>query len=443
MAGKSAIKSFFGDSKNRTTIIFMLILSVGASILAYVFLGGGGGGAEEQASRTSSIPQNIDATPGSELPERYRDLQVEENLRRAEQAKKSGESALPTLVGGLKSYDFNLPNFQQDQENQDTGPIRDKGFGDVDPETQFQQQAQKTQQRGDYEENLQNRRTNALEEQERRRQARIASVERQRSDKDQDRQIEKLAGAMEGQMQAMFAAWNNIPKQNHEARKGGINGDDETNGTGSGAGGAASGAAGADGVAGPNNAANIGAIIKAGTVYYAVLDTAVNTDETGPILATVVQGPYRNAKLVGSITFNPGFKKVILNFTTMNVATLKNTVSINAVAIDPDTARTALASDVDNHYLLRYGSLFASSFLEGYGDVIKNAGTTTTTTQFSTQTDTPSLSSTEEIYSALGNVGKKWGEQISDLFNTPPTVTVDQGTGIGLLYLEDATVPLE
>jgi hypothetical protein len=38
---------------------------------------------------------------------------------------------------------------------------------------------------------------------------------------------------------------------------------------------------------------------------------------------------------------------------------------------------------------------------------------------------------------ALGEVGKKWGEAISGYFNRPNTVTVDSGTGIGLLFLAD------
>ena len=56
----------------------------------------------------------------------------------------------------------------------------------------------------------------------------------------------------------------------------------------------------------------------------------------------------------------------MLNFSLLSIPQIINSVSISAVAIDPYTAHTALSGDVNNHYLLRYGSLFASSFLQGY-----------------------------------------------------------------------------
>ena len=41
--------------------------------------------------------------------------------------------------------------------------------------------------------------------------------------------------------------------------------------------------------------------IKAGKIMFAVLNTAVNSDEPGPILATIVGGKYKGAKLLGKI----------------------------------------------------------------------------------------------------------------------------------------------
>ncbi|HRE31778.1 MAG TPA: TrbI/VirB10 family protein, partial [Candidatus Berkiella sp.] len=109
-----------------------------------------------------------------------------------------------------------------------------------------------------------------------------------------------------------------------------------------------------------------------------------------------------------------------------------------------DTARTALASDVDHHYLLRYGSLFASAFVSGYGKAITNQGTTTTSPLTgTTTTTTPPLDNQEKFYAALGEVGTAWAQQVKPIFNTPYTVTVDQGTGLGLLFLSDAEVTEE
>ncbi len=59
---------------------------------------------------------------------------------------------------------------------------------------------------------------------------------------------------------------------------------------------------------------NLPPMIKAGTIMFAVLDTAVNSDEPGPILATMVSGKYKGAKLIGRLTnLEPKRKKSCWN----------------------------------------------------------------------------------------------------------------------------------
>ena len=117
-------------------------------------------------------------------------------------------------------------------------------------------------------------------------------------------------------------------------------------------------------------------------------------------------------------------KKFTLNFATMSTpSSLPKSLPIQGVAIDTDTARTALASEVDHHYLLRYGMLFASSFMNGYAKVITSAGTVQTTgaggAAGAVQTTTPQLSGRKEIFAALGEVGKKFGEATSTYLTHP------------------------
>lgn len=180
--------------------------------------------------------------------------------------------------------------------------------------------------------------------------------------------------------------------------------------------------------------------VKAGTVMFGVLDTGINSDEQSPILATIVQGPLKGAKLMG--TFTRVDKKVVLNFTTMGLSQLPNSLSINAVAIDPNTARTAMADNVDNHYFLRYGTLFASSFLSGLGTAIAESGSTTSFSIAGFSETNASFSPGEEALIGLGQVGKTYASVMGSNFQTPPTVTVDSGAGIGILFMADATIPI-
>ena len=118
-------------------------------------------------------------------------------------------------------------------------------------------------------------------------------------------------------------------------------------------------------------------------------------------------------------------------------------LALGAVSIDPDTARTALASDVDNHYLLRYGTLLASSFLEGMGDAVLSAysGNNNSLFNFSIGNEEPTLRTTprEQVIAGFGRIGQRIGSNIN-LINRPATITVDAGTPMGLLILQDVTL---
>ena len=176
------------------------------------------------------------------------------------------------------------------------------------------------------------------------------------------------------------------------------------------------------------------AYIKAGDIIYAVMDTSINTDEPGPVLATITQGKLKGAKLIGSLRIPPNAEAVILTFNTLSVLNAPSTMSINAVAIDPDTARAALASDVDHHYLARYGSLFASAFLDGLGKAQQQSGTSLTVTPNSSLFETAQRSNRQLTEIALGRVGQVWGRIAQRNAERPNTVYVYSGTGVGILF---------
>jgi intracellular multiplication protein IcmE len=181
-------------------------------------------------------------------------------------------------------------------------------------------------------------------------------------------------------------------------------------------------------------------IYKAGTILFGVLETGINSDEVSPILATIVSGPLKGSKLVGA--FNRVDKKVVVQFNMMNVEKLSKSVSVNAVAIDPNTARTALASNVDNHYMLRYGTIFASSFMTGVAQAVQNSGSTVTQVSGVGSTIvTPALSTAQSVLVGLGSVGTALSTDFAKFNNTPPTVIVKPGGSIGILLMADLEVP--
>lgn len=185
-------------------------------------------------------------------------------------------------------------------------------------------------------------------------------------------------------------------------------------------------------------------LIKAGQVLFAVLDTAINSDyPDSPVMATVVEGKFKGASLLGKIVTTKGvtgqMDRITMNFTIMNMDEWPKSKAITAYAIDPDTARTVMASSVNYHYMQRFGAMFATAFMQGYANAIMTSGSTQTTGIFGTSSVHPNLSPSSKIAVGLGQVGQTIGQATANYINRPPTVKVDSGVGLGILFMTDIT----
>ena len=185
-------------------------------------------------------------------------------------------------------------------------------------------------------------------------------------------------------------------------------------------------------------------LLKTGDIIFAVLDTSVNSDQPGPILATIVSGQFKGARLIGSFNLPSNSDSLVISFNTMSVPGAAKSTSISAYAIDANTAQTALSSRADHHYLLRYGSLFASSFLEGFGNAFQSANTTVTIGGTAggdnvTVQNGIGRSALQNAVIGMATLGKSWGQAAQQQFSTPTTVEVFAGTPMGILFTQDLT----
>lgn len=238
--------------------------------------------------------------------------------------------------------------------------------------------------------------------------------------------VQQMQGQMMMQATKLMGGWSNAATQTVQrapdpvAAANGVNG------------------ANANSAAGVNLPA--GPVIKAGTIMFAVLDSAINSDETNtPVMATIVSGDLKGAKLLGQFTRVD--KRLLLNFNMINVPSFSKSFAANVVAIDPNTARTAMSGYVDNHYLLRYGSLFASSFLSGVSQGIQQQNTTSSCLGPFCVTSHGGMSPTDYVWLGLGKTGEQYASNMSSNFNRPPTVQIPGGVGMGLLFMSDVTLP--
>jgi intracellular multiplication protein IcmE len=152
-----------------------------------------------------------------------------------------------------------------------------------------------------------------------------------------------------------------------------------------------------------------------------------------------VSGEFKGAKLLGSIKTTNNGQRVMLQLNLMTMNAWVTGKSINAFVIDPDTARSAIATDVNNHYLLRYGSLFAASFISGMGQAVEDSGTEVTSDDGVVTSSTSDLNTEEKVLVALGTVGESASSEVNKLVNTPPTVKIKSGIGVGILFMGDVS----
>jgi type IV secretory pathway VirB10-like protein len=183
-------------------------------------------------------------------------------------------------------------------------------------------------------------------------------------------------------------------------------------------------------------AADSGVAVKPGDVLYAVVETGVNSDVPSAVMATVVVGPYKNARLLGK--FQRFEERLVLAFTRVILPGGED-LQLEAYAVDPSTSEASVATSVDTHFFSRWGGLVAAAFLEGLGTAKKFSGAQSTlygnaagvTDQMVWNTFSPA----DQAWIAAGKVGEKASRIFERNFDRPPTVYLEQGTPVGVLIL--------
>ena len=253
----------------------------------------------------------------------------------------------------------------------------------------------------------------------------------QQIQQDQQR-VSSLAGKMQGQLSSMGSSWN-MPVASQATV------DQKVDASAVDAQSSAQKAA--------ENLANPPHIIKAATVYFAIIKNKVSSDQPNtPVMAKLITGPYKGSKLLGG--FYTEKDKLLIKFNTMVMKSRARSFSVGTTyAIDTKDGQSAVETDVNHHYLLRYGSLFAASLLEGLGkaytpNTFCYIGVNGMTCPGGMNDVNPNQVNTKvALMRGAGQIGTTLGQHIGDYFNTPPTVTVAQGTLVGILFMNDVTVP--
>jgi len=177
-------------------------------------------------------------------------------------------------------------------------------------------------------------------------------------------------------------------------------------------------------------------LIKTGNMMYATLDSEVNTDDGGDVLATIRGGKWDGAKIIGRVEQAPN--NIRLKFSTMAPQDNRPTMRINAVALREEDSKQGIAQDIDHHTFARYTSLAAASLLSGYGQVYSTpVGTTVISPGGTVSTTTTEPTNRQVIGAAVGEMGQAMAQEIRRGFNRPTTYKTPAQKGFGLFFMQD------
>lgn len=180
------------------------------------------------------------------------------------------------------------------------------------------------------------------------------------------------------------------------------------------------------------------AIVRAGTIIPAVMRSSLNSDAPGPVLAEIVSGPFAGARLLG--TFKNTGKDLVVTFTTLSVPGEPRSFAINAVGVN-DKLGTGMATDVNNHYFMKYGLKFAAGFARGYADYVTRGGTETILSDGGIIVTQDKLSPRQVNRAAAGEGISEISSDIDRASDIAPTIKAESkdGSGIpmGILFMSD------
>lgn len=403
---KNNLKNLMSNSRTRLIVIITAIVVILTVVFGFMGSSDKKGDKPAEATGAASVgptPENITPVPGTNDSPGYNALQEKANSDAFKDAQEKGTSNVPVLTNESLA---NKKDIFDDLNKDNRKPIVEEppviDATPVQPAQQYQAQPQAIQQP-------------ATSETTQDRQAYMQSVQQQITT--------YINGWSAGQGFQEFNMTGQAPQQQQ--------GNANTTGT------TGSSIQQTSYDSNTSSNANKGpAFIRAGSIVPAVMLTAINSDEPGPVLAQIVTGPLKGARLIGQMVSSD--QRVVVQFSSLSIPGGSQTFNISSFAVDPDTSRTGLATDVNNHYFLRYGLGLAAAFISGYGEAVQNSGSTTTTNAFGgTTTIMGDMTHKQIAESAFGKVGQKLGSELDKETNRAPTVTVASGTSIGVLFMAD------
>lgn len=176
--------------------------------------------------------------------------------------------------------------------------------------------------------------------------------------------------------------------------------------------------------------------VAAGDVLYGEVVATVNSDAQMPVIVQVTTGEHKGARLLGTFSTDNVSGKLVVSFSQMTNGNV--TVPVSALAIDGYSADTTVRSGIEKRYLKRYGTVFATTFIEGVASGLAEPKKTVLTDQNgNNQVVADKRTTDESLWNGVSAAVGVINEDIMAGRPKGPKIYLHSGYPVGVLFVDD------
>jgi len=178
-------------------------------------------------------------------------------------------------------------------------------------------------------------------------------------------------------------------------------------------------------------------LIPAGRGVYAHAVLASNSDQNSPVVLEADSGPIAHARMIGS--FAREDDRLVIRVTKMTYGGQQ--VGVDGIIVAPGTMEAGVASSVDQHYVARSALPAAAAFVAGLGQAFAQSNSTVVASPFGGATAFQRLNLGQQVGVGAGVAAGRVGQALDQAAPRGPTVKLDVGSSVGIMFLSDVTAP--
>lgn len=178
-------------------------------------------------------------------------------------------------------------------------------------------------------------------------------------------------------------------------------------------------------------------MLAAGRGVYGHSVITSNSDLGDQVLVEIDSGPFAKARISGA--FQMKNDRLIIKFDHLMIGDT-DPIAVSAYAVSPKTAETGVASEVHEHLATRIILPTAAAFVEGLGNAMMSANTTSYTGGYG-MTSFTHLNLAQQMGAAAGRMGEQLSQVLQKQTAQQSTVKLKQGAEVGVIFDEPVYAP--